>query len=89
MTAFRSPAERRIYPYDQNVERKAAAIPMAVAKNVTGEEIFPVTTLENERMTADTIVNTSCNQNPKLPRLLKDLEVFSNFLTTYTIITNP
>ena len=59
---------------------------MAVAKNVTGEEIFPVAILENERMTADTIVNTSCNQNPKLPRLLKDLEVFSNFLTTYTTI---
>lgn len=48
--------------------------------------IFPVTTTENERITADTIVHTSCPQNPKLPNLLKYLEVISNLLETYTIV---
>ena len=43
-------------------------------------------TTENERITAATTVHTNCPQNPKLPNLLKYLEVFSNLFATYTIL---
>lgn len=52
--------------------------------------IFPEITMENESITADTTVHTSCPQNPKLPNRLKYLDVVSNLLETCTIvIQNP
>lgn len=52
---------------------------------MAGDVIFPVMTTENERITAETIVHTNCPQNPRLPNLLKYLDVFSNLFATYTI----
>jgi len=61
---------------------KAATIPSEVAQNVKGAVASPVATAENVRIPAETIVHTSWDQNPRLPRFLKYCAVFSSFLLT-------
>ena len=61
---------------------KAATIPSEVAQNVKGAVASPVATAENVRTPAETIVHTSWDQNPRLPRFLKYRAVFSSFVLT-------
>jgi hypothetical protein len=60
-----------MYPKDQNTDRKAAAMPAAVRYRVAGAVTAPVTTIEKARITAATVVHTSCPQKLSAPSLLK------------------